>query len=161
MSENNQNLLESEEVLISKIKGFLYPIIAIAAIIVLAVGSYFLLIDKGQLTASKYTKYMENKGYTVSEVEGKKHNYLQAEKDGVYIQFFHEETEDSTVKYFNQSKKNIQKYYKDCETTDDKVIGKDTETFMIVSKNKSSYLFVQSDIDNFDEVDKLFDELGY
>ena len=161
MSENNQNLLESEEVVISKRKGFLYPIIAIAAIIALAVGSYFLLIDKGQLTASKYTKYMENEGYTVSEVEGKKHNYLQAEKDGVYIQFFHEETEDGTVKYFNQSKKNIQKYYKNCETTDDKVIGKDTETFMIVSKNKSSYLFVQSDIDNFDEIDKLFNELGY
>lgn len=161
MEETKKELLETEEVTISNRKGFLYPLIAIIAIFALVAVSYLLKSDKNSLTTTKFIKYMESEGYTVSEVEGKKHNYLQAEKDDVNIQYFHQETEESTLKYFNKNKKNIVNYYKECEVTDDKVIGKDLETFMIVSKKKSSYLFVQSDITKLDEIDKMFEKLGY
>lgn len=161
MNNETQELLENEEVNISNKKGFLYPLIAIVVIVALAVASCVLLLDKDRLTTTKFIKYMENENYTVTEVEGKKHNYLQASKEDIYIQFFNEETKESTDKYFNKAKKTIEKYYKDCEETEEKVIGKDSETFMIVSRDKSSYLFINCDISKFDEVNKLFEKLGY
>lgn len=161
MSDKKIQAAESEQVNISKVKGFLFPLIAIVVIVAIAVVSCIFLFDKEQLTTTKFVKYMENEGYVVSEVEGKKHNYLQAVKGDIYIQFFHEETEETTDKYFEKNKKTIKKYYKDCEETEDKIIGKDTETFMIVSRNDKNYLFTQCDVSKFDEVDKIFESLDY
>lgn len=161
MQENYNAATESEEVHISNKKGFLYPIIAVGAVVVLLVASYFVFFNNIDLPSSKFTKYMERIGYTVTEVEGITHNYLQATKGESNIQFFYDKEQTVTDQHFNRNVKNIKKYYKDYEDKGDRVLGKDTELFTLISKDGKSYLFTQHSVGEYEQINEIFKALGY
>lgn len=163
MQENYNPEVEndSEQVTISNKKGFLYPLIAIVAIVVLIVGSMVVFYNRSNLPASKFTKYMESNGYTVTEVQGITHNYLQATKENHTVQFFFDNDQKITDKHYKRNVRRIKKYYKNYEQTEDRILGSDTEIFDLVSRNGKSYLFTQNSIVEYDELNRIFEELGY
>ena len=146
----------------------------IFSLVLLVVGFLLTGCMKSSLDAKGFREHMGALGYNVSETEKPEYdtgiNYLVASKEGVNytVEYYEFDEEVEAKKVYEKYKKDIKSYITSTSNNNEtkgalfaKTIAKSENEYVVISRVRSTIIFIATTKEYTNEVDKLLEELGY